>query len=51
MQDTVVEKEKDKHTCIQHHIFSLKGKGKKISRTNSNASRCITPGCTQKGKL
>lgn len=33
MQDTVIEKEKDKHTCIQHHIFSLKGNGKKISRT------------------
>lgn len=34
MQDTVVEKEKDKHKCIQHHVFSLKGNGKKkISRT------------------
>lgn len=39
MQDTVVEKEKDKHTCIQHHVFSLKWKK---NLKNSNASRYIT---------
>ena len=44
MQDTVVEKEKDKHKCIQHHVFSLKGNGgKKKNLKNSNASRYITP--------